>query len=184
MSGLPRGIAPTLGAVNLYGRLVLLFLRWRGREPLNLWDTAVTRFRVVPTDLDVLLHMNNGRYLTLMDLGRMDLMLRSGFWATVRARGWYPVVAGQTITYRRSLGLGQRFDLHTRVLGFDDRWIFLSQTFRRGETVVAHAVVRARFLKESGGSVTHDELFGLVGDAPELELPAWLADWTAATKIP
>ena len=43
--------------------------------------------RVCPGDLDTSLHMNNGRYWTLMDLGRTDLMLRSGFWrAVVRNR--------------------------------------------------------------------------------------------------
>lgn len=162
----------------------MLFLRWRRRGAVGLWDTVTTPFRVVPTDLDVLGHMNNGKYLTLMDVGRMDLMLRSGFWRTVRSRGWYPVVAGQTITYRRSLRLGQRFDLHTRVLGFDDRWVFMEQTFRRGDVVVAHAVVRARFLKESGGSVSHDELFALTDEVPEFDLPAWLRDWTNSTKIP
>lgn len=175
---------PRLASVNLFGRLLLVFLRWRRREPLGLWDTAVTPFRVVPSDLDVLGHMNNGKYLSLMDLGRMDLMLRSGFWAKVRAHGWYPVVAGQTITYRKSLNLAQRFELRTAVLGFDDRWIFMEQTFTSGDVVYAHAVVRARFLKQSGGSVSHDEIAELAGGYPDLNLPEWLHGWTEATKIP
>ncbi|WP_300078618.1 acyl-CoA thioesterase [Propioniciclava sp.] len=170
--------------MNLFGRLLLLFLRWRKREPLGLWDTAVTPFRVVPSDLDVLGHMNNGKYLSLMDLGRMDLMLRSGFWAKVREQGWYPVVAGQTITYRKSLNLGQAFELSTAVLGFDDRWVFMEQTFTSGDVVYAHAVVRARFLKQSGGSVDHDELAELAGGYPDLQLPDWLHGWTESTKIP
>ena len=32
--------------------------------------------RVLPNDLDLLWHMNNGRYLSLMDQGRVDLMVR------------------------------------------------------------------------------------------------------------
>ena len=94
--------------MNLYWRMLLLRLRWLRARRLSIWDTARTPFRVVPTDLDLLLHMNNGKYLTLMDLGRMDLMVRSGMWAKLSARGWFPVVAGQTITYRKSLRLGQR----------------------------------------------------------------------------
>ena len=85
--------------VNLYLRLLLMTLRTRagrGDRPLSIWDTAATAFRVAPTDLDLLGHMNNGRYLTIMDLARLDLMTRSGFWARLRRRGWYPVVAGQT----------------------------------------------------------------------------------------
>ncbi|MBB1500803.1 acyl-CoA thioesterase [Propioniciclava sp. MC1683] len=170
--------------MNLYWRMLLLRLRWLRARRLSIWDTARTPFRVVPTDLDLLLHMNNGKYLTLMDLGRMDLMVRSGMWAKLSARGWFPVVAGQTITYRKSLRLGQRFDLYTRVLGFDDKWGYVEQTFCVGETVYAHAIIRSRFLKKTGGSVEHDELEELVGEFPgHLDVPDWLHDWTASTKI-
>lgn len=155
------------------------------RGPVDIWDTAITPFRVAPTDLDVLGHMNNGKYLSLLDLGRLDLMLRSGLWKKLSARGWYPVVAGQTITYRKSLQPGQKFDLYTRVLGFDDRWGYLEQTFVSGDTVYAQAVIRSRFLKKTGGSVEHDELETLVGGFPtELTVPQWALDWAAATRIP
>lgn len=171
--------------MNLYWRLLLLRLRLLTAPRVNIWDTVRTPFRVVPTDLDLLLHMNNGKYLTLMDLGRMDLMLRSRMWGEMTKRGWYPVVAGQTITYRRSLNPFQRFDLLTKVLGVDDRWIYMDQTFVVGETVHAHAVIRARFLKKGGGSVEHDEIEEVIGTFPDhLELPEWLVDWTESTKIP
>ena len=170
--------------MNLYVRLLLLVLRSRRRPRLSLWDTARTPFRVAPTDLDLLRHMTNGKYLTIMDLGRIDLMLRSGFWKKIKERGWYPVVAGQTITYRKSLRPGQRFDLYTRVVGFDDRWVYMQQRFCVGETVYAQAYVRARFLKRSGGSVEHEELLALAGDVPEdLEPPEWLVRWTASSRF-
>ena len=164
--------------MNMYLRLLLFLLRVRGKSPLSIWDTSHTSFRVNPADLDVQRHMNNGRYLSVMDLGRMDLMLRSGFWKEVTDAGWYPVVAGQSITYRRSLTLGQKFDLATRVIGYDERWIFMEQVFRRGGTVVADGSVRARFLRTSGGSVDVQEVLDLVGEVPEhLVLPEWVQDW-------
>ncbi len=165
--------------MNLYLRLLLLMIRVRSGRRLSLWGgTSRVRFRVHPGDLDVLRHMNNGRYLTLLDLGRMDLMLRSGFWKRITEAGWYPVVAGQTITYRRSLELWQRFELSTRVLGYDDRWIYMEQIFRVGETVHADAIVRARFLRRGGGSVEIDEVLGLAGPVPEdLEVPEWVLAW-------
>lgn len=170
--------------MNLYLRMLVLWLRNRGARRTSVWDTVSTPFRVLPTDLDVLRHMNNGKYLTIMDLGRVDLMQRSGMWEQINRRGWYPVVAGQTITYRRSLRLGQRFELDTRVVAFDDRWIFLEQTFRRGDVVHAQAVVRARFLRRTGGSVEHEELESVVGTFPhDLESPDWLRDWTESTRI-
>ena len=45
---------------------ILLTARWRGS--LDLLGESVLSFRVMPGDLDVNLHMNNGRYLTLMDM--------------------------------------------------------------------------------------------------------------------
>ena len=170
--------------MNLYFRLLTLLAR-RTRQPaIGIWDVARTAFRVAPSDLDLLGHMNNGKYLSLLDVGRMDLLLRSGVWPKLRAKGWYPVVAGQTITYRRSLKLGQRFDLLTRVVGFDDRWVFIEQTFVVGEVVHAQAIVRGRFLRQSGGSVEHDELEALVGGFPaDRQIPAWMSEWTAATKV-
>lgn len=169
--------------MNLYFRLLLLMLRVRLRSRLSIWDTSHVSFRVNPSDLDVQQHMNNGRYLTLMDLGRMDLMIRSRFWKRITAQGWYPVVAGQSITYRRSLQLWERFDLASRVIGYDDRWIYMEQVFRRDGTVVADAIVRARFLRKAGGSVPIEEVLSLVGPVPEhLEVPQWVVDWNQSSS--
>ena len=170
--------------MNLFLRLLWLRLSAHRRGPVSLWDTVSTPFRVAPTDLDPLFHMNNGKYLSLLDLGRVDLMLRSGFWGRLDERGWYPVVAGQTITYRRSLKLWQRFDLHTRVVGLDDRWIYLEQTFAVGQEIYAAAMVRARFLRKTGGSVGHDELEEMTGPfGDHLAVPDWALAWADATKI-
>ncbi|MGP9539834.1 acyl-CoA thioesterase [Brachybacterium sp. AOP43-C2-M15] len=169
--------------MNLYFRLLLFMLRVRLRSRLSIWDTSHVTFRVNPGDLDVQRHMNNGRYLTLMDLGRMDLMVRSRFWQRVTEKGWYPVVAGQTITYRRSLQLWQRFDLASRVIGHDERWIYMEQVFRRDDELVADAVVRARFLRRSGGSVPMDEVLALARPLPEdLELPDWVTEWNEGSS--
>ena len=172
--------------MNLYLRLLLLRLRVRlrpGRRP-SLWDETRTPFRVAPTDLDPLRHVNNGKYLSMLDLGRLDLMLRSGFWSALSEHGWYPVVSAQTITYKRSLTLGQRFELVTRVLGVDERAVYLEQTFVRRGAVVARAVVQARFLRRSGGTVPTAELLDAAGGADrDLALPEWVHDWAAATRI-
>ncbi len=169
--------------MNMYLRLLWFLLRVRVKSRLSLWDTSRASFRVNLADLDVQRHMNNGRYLSIMDLGRMDLMLRSGAWSRLRSAGWYPVVAGQSITYRRSLTLGQRFEVETRVLGLDERWIYLEQVFLRHGKVVADAVVKARFLREAGGSVEVDEVLELLGPVPEdRQLPEWIRDWNEGSS--
>lgn len=169
--------------MNLYFRLLLFMIRVRFRSRLGIWDTSHVSFRVNPGDLDVQRHMNNGRYLTLMDLGRMDLMVRSRFWKRITDQGWYPVVAGQTITYRRSLVLWEQFDLASRVIGHDERWIYMEQVFRRDGKVVADAIVRARFLRKSGGSVPMEEVLELVEPLPEhLVVPPWITEWNEGSS--
>lgn len=167
--------------MNLFLRLLWLVTTARFRPRCDILDVARTRFRVWPTDLDVLRHVNNGVYLSLMDLGRVDLLIRSGVLARVRANGWYPVVAAETIQFRRSLTVFQPFVIETRVLGWDERSIFLEQRFVRplpgGETI-ALAVIRGRFLAAGGGAVPTSDLMALSGHSgPSPEIPEWVRRW-------
>ncbi|MGP9693450.1 thioesterase family protein [Brachybacterium sp. AOP25-B2-12] len=170
--------------MNLYLRLLRILTVQRLRRRVSLWDTVETAFRVWPTDLDVLGHMTNSRYLALMDLARTDHMLRSGFWAQAREHGWYAVVAGQTITYRRSLQPWQSFRISTRILGADGRWVYLEQTFLDARGPAAQAVVRARFLRREGGSVEVDELMEVAGEpGRDLTVEDWIVRWSADTAM-
>lgn len=171
--------------MNLFLRLLALMVLSPRRSPASLLGPVLTPFRVWPTDLDVLRHVNNGVYLSIMDLARVDLLTRSGVAAAVRARGWYPVVVAETITFRRSLTLFQRFDIRTEVIGWDDRSVFLSQDFERSGEVVASAVVRARFLGRGGARVTPLEVLSLTGSVPtQPALPEWVSEWAQATGTP
>ena len=120
--------------MNLFLRLLWLSLASRFRPACRLLDPCTTPFRVWPTDLDVLRHVNNGVYLSLCDLGRLDLMRRAGVWPKLLAAGLYPVIAAETVLFRKSLRLGERFRIQTRVLGWDERVFFVEHRFwrRRG----------------------------------------------------
>ena len=56
----------------------MVFLRALRVPRIGLLDESAVGFRVLPGDLDVNVHLNNGRYLALMDLGRFDLLIRGG----------------------------------------------------------------------------------------------------------
>ena len=77
---------------------------------MDLHDVLRVRRRVWPGDLDELWHVNNGVYLSMLDLARYELLKRSGVWGRMQQARLYPVVAAQTIAYRKSLRLGQRFE--------------------------------------------------------------------------
>lgn len=119
--------------------------------------TEVT-MRVLPTDLDILWHVNNGVYFSFMDFGRWDMIFRNGIYDLSIKKGWYSVVAGETIKFKRSLKLWDKFTIQTRVIGHDDKNFFISQKFIcRGEEM-ATGLVKVRFLKKKGGGVTSQEV--------------------------
>jgi acyl-CoA thioesterase FadM len=150
--------------VNLLVRLFFVVLQALRGEKLAPLGTSVITLHVWPTDLDLLLHMNNGRYLSLMDLGRVDLMVRAGFWREARRRGWYPVVASALADYRRPLTVFQRFELRTRVAGWDDRWIFIEQQFVKDGAIAAAATLKTAIRDAAGLVPTADVLAALGSD--------------------
>ena len=156
--------------LNLFFRLLLLVLSMPFKKPLGLLDSAELRFRVFPNDLDIYGHMNNGRYLTLMDLGRMDWIWRTGLGRAARKNRWNPLVASSTIRYKKSLTLWKRFTLRTRVIGWDEKWFYIEQVFKRRERTVATAVVKGLF-RGPAGNVLPEEVIRAMGqkvDSPSL----------------
>lgn len=175
--------------VNVIWRTLLVILRakLRVRRGKTLDPTAVGRIRLrtLPTDIDVLRHMNNGRYLSLFDLGRWDLLIRAGLFDAMNAQGWYAVVSSETITFRKSLQLWQRFEVQSRFIGHDDKALFLEHRAVVKGQVYARAIVRARMLRRTGGTVSNEELFAAVGKPAGVpEIDAWVHDWAAASALP
>ncbi len=115
--------------MNLLFRLIRIVIAALLRPRLDMLDTSDLSLRVWPNDLDFNLHMNNGRYFTVMDLGRIDLMIRAGVARWMWRRKWTPVVASETMRFPRALKPFQRYRLKTRVLCWDERWVFLEQRF-------------------------------------------------------
>jgi len=150
----------------------------------GLFDPSVTRMRVLPTDLDIYRHVNNGTYLQMMDVARTNYLADLGAFDQLRSRGWYPVVAASTMTYRRSLTLGQRFTITSRLLGWDPRVVYLEQTFTHGETFIARGTVAGRFLGRGGERVSSPDVVDLLGDHPvSPDLPPEVLAWAQAVGV-
>ena len=148
--------------MNLIFRMFLtLFFARRASRLLPL-DMAHKTMRVLPNDLDVQMHMNNGRFLSIMDLGRLDLIVRLGFWKVARQRGWYPIVGSVKFDYRRPLTVFQKFDMTTRIVGWDERWVFVEQEFHSGGKLCAHAMFKT-MIRSKDGLVTPQDVMGATG---------------------
>lgn len=116
--------------MNLWFRLFWLLMTARMRGHIDLpRESSLLSFRVWPHDLDLSLHMNNGRYLTLMDLGRLDVMVRSGLWREVLRDKWTPIASAITVRFQRELRPFQKFRLDTKLLCWDASLVVMEQTF-------------------------------------------------------
>lgn len=171
--------------MNVIWRTILHLLRARRMPPVGVFDVVTSRFRVLPTDLDVNLHMNNGRYLSIADIARFEMLQRTGLWKQLMSRGWYPVVQSSTITHRLSLKPWQKFEIETAIMAFDEKSVYLEHRFVVKGEIAARLVVRGRFLKRSGGTVPLGEISEAVGvDVSGRPVPEWVDRWAADVTLP
>jgi len=161
--------------LNLYFRLLRTLLLTFFQPKVAFHDQVRLNFLVWPTDLDLNMHMNNGRYLTLMDLGRLQLMMRTGLLKFILRNHWMPVLGAVSMRYRRPLAPLRRFTLATRLLSWDEKWFYIEHKFLVKEEVMAVAVVRAVILAK-GKSLPTTTITRLVGgsSAPPEPPPAHL----------
>ena len=131
--------------MNLLIRLFIIFIESFFRKPLHPLAESVLSMTVLPNDLDLNMHMNNGRFLSIMDLGRLDLIIRTDLAKATFKHGWKPLVGGATIRYKLSLLPFQRYKLHTKVIGWDEKWFYIEQRFTRRNRTIAVGIVKALF---------------------------------------
>ena len=171
--------------MNLWLRLVWALLSYRSRGKLSVWDVGVRPFRIWPSDLDIYNHLNNGKYGSLMDLSRFDVLLRSGAWPVLRAKGWYPVVVAETITFRKSLALWQKFTIESRLEGWDTEGFYVLQRFVVEGEIYAEAWMRLRFLQNPRGIVTPEMIIDTFGKPTDSRrVPEWVLEWAKTTALP
>jgi acyl-CoA thioesterase FadM len=139
--------------VNSFVRIPLLALRQK-LSPLpriGILEEDRIQLRVWPNDIDFNFHLNNSRYLTAMDFGRMHLLASTGMLDAVMGKRWMPLVGSVWITYRRSLPFLAKFTLVNRLICWDERWFYLEQTFIGREGLAAIGLVKALFRDSRAG---------------------------------
>ncbi|MBN3309971.1 protein THEM6 isoform X2 [Amia ocellicauda] len=178
----------------LYGSLdVWYFLRsavvvLRAWLQPPVWDVLAEQGvggRVLPGDVDFMGHMNNARYLRECDFARFSLYTRNGFFKALRALGATVVQGASTIRYRRSLALGEAFELRSRVLAWDDKAFYLEQHFvsRADGFLSAVMLCRQNILRSSPDKIMQFLCKRKV-ESPEFpaELQHWISYNTASSQ--
>lgn len=163
--------------MNLYIRLLLAFLTaWRAPS-LGHTETSECAFRVWFHDIDLFGHMNNGRYLQIMDVARADWMMRTGVIDAMRRNRWGAVLGGGVVRFRRSLKPLQRYQVRTRLVCWDERWFYHEHTFLDGAgNRVAVGITRAA-LRSGGEWVPSQKVVQAVReDAESPPVPVYLRE--------
>ncbi len=148
--------------MNLYFRLLQTIINALFAKRIRSVRSETCKvFRVLPNDLDLGFHMNNGRFVTVLDLCRVDLFVRTGLARLMLKNGWVPLVAEIKMEYLRPLKLFQKYEVKFRVTGWDDKFIYSEHSFISGGKTVAEGKSKG-CVRASTGVIHPDRLISLL----------------------
>ena len=169
--------------MNLIWRFFWVMIFSRFAKPITGLAESSIRFRVLPTDVDFLLHMNNGRYFSLLDLARIDFCIRNRSLPILRKNKIYAVAASEMIRFKKSLDLFQRFDIMTRLIGWDSKFFYFTHHFKKNGEVYALCLVKGCFLHKEKGTLNPNDVIKLIGYTESSPiLPHWVKHWQEADR--
>ena len=169
---------------NSFLRIPALALRHRTRPlpRIGMLATETLNMRVWPQDIDFNFHLNNARYLSCMDYGRVHLMASTGILTPALEERWMPLVGSVSITYRRSLALFARFTLATRLVSWDEKWFYMEQVFTSQEGLAAIAWVKGLFRGKNGNIPPQQIVNRIAPGTTSPPLTTALDQWNALTR--
>lgn len=140
-----------------------MLFRWRlNKTPiptstlknLTVFQPTIWKTSTPLGEIDFLGHKSNATYLTDFDAARvyhLSSILRVGLhkWLSEQSGlvPLLPVLAGVECSFRRSIRPGQRYDIVTRIIGWDQKWCFVVSHF------VKEGAFRPRAFSDQGKGV-------------------------------
>lgn len=169
--------------IRLIFVIVASFFKPRFTDSTQFVENAFPlNFRVWLTEAEGSL-LNNARYFTFTEVARMDLMLRSGIAKIVIKEKILPLVGSQMIRYIKPIKRFQKFQMTTRLCGWDSKWYYLEHRFERNGKLMAQAYVKVCGLK-NGHTILPEEVLSKAGfSIPSPSLPAVIQKWQEADAL-
>jgi acyl-CoA thioesterase FadM len=106
--------------------------------------------------------MNNGRYLTICDLSRMDLFIRSGLLKSMFKRKWTPIIAEHTMVYKKPLHLFERYEVLLEITHWDEKFVCMKHIFRNPERIIAEGTSKGCVYARGSGVVKPDDVIAAI----------------------
>jgi len=153
---------------------------FRNAPALPILGSHVSHHRCWPQDIDPWRELNNGRTLTLYDLGRIPLGQRTGLHKVLKANGWGMTVAGNSTRYRLRVRLFDRVRMVSRCIGWDTRFLYMEQSMWKGDDCTSHMLIRSAVTSRTG-IVPPQQVLAAMGVAQvSPPLPEWVQGWIGA----
>lgn len=162
-------------------RLIKSIYRGRKESPIE-FDEALTQpYRVLPTDIDFNLHLNDSKYIVLCNFGRIEYLMRTGLSKLYFNNKWRAVVGGTSIRYQNEILPFEKFYLRTRLLCWDERWFFFEHRFLKSDfSHSATAIARTLFLSKKGAVPTKIVFEKINVNVHNFPKPEAIKDWLSS----
>ncbi|MEC3859747.1 acyl-CoA thioesterase [Mesobacterium sp. TK19101] len=162
-------------------RMVKELIVSRKAPALPLEGEHVSHHICWPWDLDIWMELNNGRTLTLYDLGRIPLARRVGLIGALARNRWGLTMAGACVRYRRRIRAFERVTMRSRAVCWDDRFIYLEQSmWKKNGECASHILYRSAVTDRNGIVPPARVLADMGHDLTSPPMPDWITTWIAA----
>lgn len=162
-------------------RFLLTMFHARFRSRIGALDESVVRFTALPNDCDLNFHLNAGRFVSFMDVARIELIVRLRLMGKLLKRGWRPVMGGCVVRYRRSVMPFERFDIRTRVVGWDEKWFYIEHIVETNGKFCAVGQMRT-VIRGAKGTIPPRDVMALLklDNLESPPLPEFVQEWRDA----
>ncbi|KAB7614682.1 thioesterase [Amylibacter sp. SFDW26] len=161
-------------------RLGKELIKFSSARPITLDETHVSTHICWPIDIDFYGELNNGRTLSLYDLGRIAMGQRVGLLKALRTHKWGLTMAGASVRYRRRITTFQKFTMKTRPVGRDERFLYIEQSmWSKGEAT--SSILYRSAVTDKNGIVPTQRVAEALGHPDwNPEMPEWVQNWIKA----
>ncbi len=167
--------------MNLYLRLIWTVLRSWWLPAFKPGAVLERKLDVLPNDLDINGHINNGRYLTIVDLLLVEYFVRTGFLQVMISSGWRPVSGGAIITYRKAIKPWRSYRVRFSLAAVDTTWNYMRFDFLADNGMLyASGYMKGAAVGRDGLVNNSASYAKLHIDPPTSPLPDAVQHWLAA----
>ena len=123
-------------------RLLSTILRAKFKSKIDANQMTSLNFYVWITDIDVSV-MNHAALLTVMEVGRLDFMVRTGFFRVANKNKWFIPSQAISAQFYKPLKVFQKARLHSKISYVDNKWIYMEQKITRNNKDIAFCLTKS-----------------------------------------